>query len=82
VILSWDHDVIGDFWLLSEYVPAAGETDAHLSVPIDTLVELLGRECVSMVSVPVPHDCVDGFREAYWRRPAAYLEDTVRQGMS
>lgn len=82
VILTWDHEVIRDFWLLSEYVPAAAETDARLTVPINTLIELLGHERVSMVSVPVPHDCVDGFGGAYWRRPEAYLEDTVRQGMS
>jgi SAM-dependent methyltransferase len=82
VVLTWDHDIIQDFWLLSEYVPAAAETDARLAVPINTLIELLGHEHVSMVSVPVPHDCVDGFGGAFWRRPDAYLTDTVRQGMS
>jgi hypothetical protein len=25
---------------------------------------------------------VDGFFEAYWRRPEAYLDDDVRRGMS
>ena len=35
-----------------------------------------------MDSVPVPHDCVDGFLAAYWRRPEAYLDPTVRAGMS
>ena len=32
--------------------------------------------------MPVPHDCVDGFLGAYWRRPEAYLDATVRAGMS
>ncbi|WP_293325525.1 class I SAM-dependent methyltransferase [Mycobacterium sp.] len=82
VILTWDHDVIRNFWLLNEYVPAAAATDARLAVPISTLVELLGREGVSMISVPVPYDCVDGFGGAYWRRPEAYLDDIVRRGMS
>jgi SAM-dependent methyltransferase len=82
IIFTWDHDVIGNFWLLSEYLPAAGETDARLAIPINILVELLGHEQVSVVSVPVPHDCVDGFGGAFWRRPEAYLDDTVRQGMS
>jgi hypothetical protein len=32
--------------------------------------------------VPVPHDCVDGFLYAYWRRPRAYLDPKVRAAMS
>jgi SAM-dependent methyltransferase len=82
VILTWDHDVIRDFWLFRDYFPAVAETDKRLAVPINTLVELLGRERVSTVRVPVPHDCIDGFGGAFWRRPEAYLADNVRQGMS
>jgi hypothetical protein len=37
IILTWDHDVIQEFWLLREYVPAAAETDARLAVPVNTL---------------------------------------------
>jgi hypothetical protein len=32
--------------------------------------------------VAVPHDCVDGFFGAFWRRPEAYLDPRVRAGMS
>jgi len=32
--------------------------------------------------VLVPWDCADGFFEAYWRRPEAYLDDHVRRGIS
>jgi hypothetical protein len=35
-----------------------------------------------MEPVPIPWDCVDGFFEAYWRRPEAYLDERVRRGMS
>jgi SAM-dependent methyltransferase len=82
IILTWDHKLIQNFWLLRDYVPAAAETDGRLAVPIDDLVSLLGRDTVSVVTVPVPHDCVDGFGGAYWRRPHAYLDDTVQRGMS
>lgn len=34
------------------------------------------------IPIPVPHDCTDGFGGAYWRRPHAYLDETVRAGMS
>jgi SAM-dependent methyltransferase len=82
IILTWDHDVIQEFWLLREYVSAAAQTDARLAVPINTLISLLGEERASVVTIPVPHDCVDGFGGAYWRRPDAYLDDTARRGMS
>ena len=80
VIFTWDDTVFRQFWLLREYLPAAAETDARLAVPITKLVSLLGT--VSIQTVPVPHDCVDGFGGAYWRRPQAYLDETVRAGIS
>lgn len=82
VILTWDHAIFRQFWLVREYLPAAAETDRRLAVPISTLISLLGDDRASIVSVPVPHDCIDGFGGAYWRRPHAYLEDTVQAGMS
>ena len=32
--------------------------------------------------VPVPWDCRDGFFSAFWRRPEAYLDPKVREGIS
>ncbi len=32
--------------------------------------------------MPIPHDCVDGFGAAYWRRPEAYLDPGIRAGIS
>jgi len=32
--------------------------------------------------VPIPWDCEDGFYHAFWRRPAAYLDPAVRDGIS
>jgi SAM-dependent methyltransferase len=81
-ILTWDHTVFQQFWLVREYLPAAAETDGRLAVPISTLTSLLGDDGVSIVSIPVPHDCVDGFGGAYWRRPHAYLDEAVQAGMS
>ncbi|AZG46987.1 class I SAM-dependent methyltransferase [Gordonia insulae] len=80
VILTWDHHVFRDFWLVRDYLPAAARTDGRLSVPINRLTSLPGR--VSVTPVPIPHDCVDGFGGAFWRRPEAYLDRTVQAGMS
>jgi len=35
-----------------------------------------------MEPVLIPWDCADGFLEAYWRRPEAYLDERVRRGVS
>ena len=32
--------------------------------------------------VLIPWDCADGFFEAHWRRPEAYLDADVRRGVS
>jgi hypothetical protein len=32
--------------------------------------------------VLIPWDCADGFLEAYWGRPEAYLDDDVRRACS
>jgi SAM-dependent methyltransferase len=37
---------------------------------------------VRLQQVPIPHDCVDGFYGAFWRRPRAYLDPRVRAGIS
>jgi hypothetical protein len=43
-------------------------------------VEYLGNCNVDHIAIP--HDCVDGFLAAFWRRPEAYLDPGVRAGMS
>lgn len=37
---------------------------------------------LTVTPVPVPHDCIDGFLGAFWRRPEAYLDPVVRAGIS
>lgn len=81
VVLTWDSAVHRGFWLLRDYLPDAAETDARVAVSIEVLASLLGNR-VSIVPVLVPHDCVDGFGGAYWRRPKAYLAPEVQAGMS
>ncbi|OBB93060.1 class I SAM-dependent methyltransferase [Mycobacterium sp. 852002-40037_SCH5390672] len=80
VVFTWDQAVVGNFWLLREYLPDAARINEALYVPVERLVELLGGAQVH--TVPVPHDCTDGFGAAFWRRPAAYLDPTVRNGIS
>ncbi len=81
VFFTWWPQRFTGFWLLRDYLPAAAETDARLAVQLEELTDLLGGHA-EVRPVPVPHDCVDGFAAAFWRRPEAYLDPDVRAGMS
>jgi SAM-dependent methyltransferase len=79
VVLTWDPSAPA-FWLVEDYFP---ELIADARTIFPTLEELrrdLGRLTVS--HIPIPHDCTDGFLGAYWRRPEAYLEPSVRSAIS
>ena len=80
VVLTWDQEAWESFWLIREYFPCARELDRSRAVGIPELLAALGGG--DIVSVPVPHDCVDGFHGAFWRRPEAYLDPEVRAGIS
>ena len=79
VVFTWDEDLTHTLWL-TDYVPAIIETDAKVAVPIDWICEQLGT--IDVRPVPIPWDCTDGFLGAYWRRPEAYLDPVVRNGIS
>jgi len=79
VILSFDHAMEGRFWL-SDYVPAMLDQQHSWKATIEEVIDRLDRPAVSVM--PVPHDCVDGFMAAFWRRPERYLDATVRAGIS
>ncbi|MFD8077909.1 class I SAM-dependent methyltransferase [Streptomyces sp. NPDC059718] len=80
VVFTWDQAVFRRFWLLDEYLPEVAAFDGTRAIPIDRLVALLGGARIE--TVPVPHDCIDGFGAAFWRRPEAYLNPNVRSGIS
>lgn len=80
VVFTFDPDVNHRFWLLDEYLPEAAAFDSTRAVPIDRLAALMGGARVE--TVPVPHDCTDGFLAAFWRRPEAYLDPRIRAGIS
>lgn len=78
VLLTFDPSHRG-CWL-TDYLPALVTLDEGQMPRIDEYQNWLGP--VSITTVPVPHDCTDGFLYAYWRRPRAYLDPIIRKGMS
>lgn len=66
------------FWLTRDYLPEVGD----LRVGRPSLTDLAGAIGARVEPVLIPWDCVDGFFEAHWRRPEAYLDENVRRGVS
>jgi hypothetical protein len=64
------------FWLTRDYLPEVAASSVGLATE---LAEAIGAR---VEPVLVPWDCADGFFEAYWRRPGAYLGEDVRRGIS
>jgi len=79
VIVTWDAEAF-DFWLIADYFPEIAEIDRGICPSMATLKETL-RD-IEVHPLPVPHDCIDGFLGAYWRRPHAYLDAGVRSAIS
>jgi len=82
-VVVFTHDTIEAgwlrrFWLTRDYLPeVAGLLDGRPSMT--ELASVIGARTEPVL---VPWDCADGFFEAYWRRPGAYLDDQVRRGVS
>ena len=68
------------FWLTRDYLPEVAALRACRVLA--SLTELAVAIGARMEPVPIPWDCADGFFEAYWRRPEAYLDENVRRGIS
>jgi ubiquinone/menaquinone biosynthesis C-methylase UbiE len=66
------------FWLTRDYLPEVAELVAGRP----SLTELARSIGARTEPVLIPWDCADGFFEAYWRRPEAYLDENVRRGIS
>jgi SAM-dependent methyltransferase len=66
------------FWLY-DYFPGIPSLDAE-RCPAEEEYARLGPATTEVVRIP--HDCTDGFLGAYWRRPEAYLDPTVRANIS
>jgi len=79
VLLTFDVEA-SDFWLTRDYFPALMALDRQIMPTLGALAAELGD--FSATPIPVPHDCVDGFLGAYWRRPHVYLDPLARRSMS
>jgi SAM-dependent methyltransferase len=81
VVFTFDPSIHNAFWLFRDYVPAITTLESTAGVlAVDRIAEIIDADRVEPVLVP--HDCMDGFGCAYWRRPHAYLDPDVRRCIS
>jgi SAM-dependent methyltransferase len=80
VILTFDGAALDRFWL-ADYVPELIAVERGRYPAIEALVAGLGAGR-TVESIDIPVDCVDGFTEAFYARPARLLEAEVRRAQS
>ena len=80
VILTFEPEQLKNYWLAG-YVPEIMEIESRRMPSFERLKAALGGS-FSASQVPIPLDCQDGFAEAYYGRPEAFLDEPVRRAQS
>lgn len=78
VLFTWDPQAESSW--LGDYFSGLVAADRQRFPSLAAIQDVLGP--VEMATVPIPHDCTDGFMGAYWRRPHAYLDPSIRGAIS
>jgi SAM-dependent methyltransferase len=80
LILTCDPAALRQTWLF-EYAPEMISVEAKRYPSLDRLRSGLGPN-VTVLSVPIPLNCTDGFSEAYYGRPECLLDPGARRANS
>lgn len=80
IIMTFDPEQLDNFWN-ADYFPELIEVERARYPSIEFIKKSLGENC-EVIPIPVPLDCSDGFQEAFYGRPEAFLEKEVRLAQS
>lgn len=80
IVLTFDGDALDRYWL-ANYAPELIAVERRRYPAISRIVGALGGTA-EVQTIPIPIDCVDGFTEAYYARPEAFLDPAVRRSQS
>lgn len=83
VVLTVDVPALQEFWLI-DYIPEVIAIEQARFPSLDVVTGALstGSSQVRVESVPIPRDCTDGFGEAFYARPEAFLRPEIRAATS
>jgi hypothetical protein len=80
LVLTFDGEALDRYWL-AQYAPELIAVERRRYPAIERITRGLGGACTVQV-IPIPIDCIDGFTEAYYARPEAFLDPSVRRSQS
>ncbi|GAA1436946.1 methyltransferase domain-containing protein [Microlunatus lacustris] len=83
VVMTIDAPALQQFWL-ADYIPEVVAVEEARFPKLEQVISALtpGSAEVRVDVVPVPRDCTDGFGEAFYARPEAFLDPVVRAATS
>ena len=79
-ILTYDPDMLDVFWNV-KYFPQLVEIERSRYPKLSHIAECLDEE-IKITNIKIPLDCSDGFQEAFYGRPEAFLQEEVRNAQS
>ena len=77
VVVAADSRIVDRMWLVAEYFPGMAADRAGRWLEPEAIADRLGGRA-RVVPLPVPFGCRDGFGDAFWGRPEAYLDPSLR----
>ncbi len=81
VILTYDHVVSGEMWLIADYLPEVAALDRRIFPDPGLLLEWLGGNGRVEV-VPIPRDTPDWMLGSFWAHPERVLDERARNATS
>jgi SAM-dependent methyltransferase len=79
-ILTYDPEMLDIFWN-AKYFPQLIEIERSRYPKLDRIAECVGKD-ITITGIKIPFDCTDGFQEAFYGRPEAFLQAEVRNAQS
>jgi hypothetical protein len=81
VVVAADSRVVDRGWLVAEYFPGMAADRAGRWLEPESIAGRLGGR-TRVLTLQVPIACRDGFGDAFWGRPEAYLDPALRRNIS
>ena len=79
-ILTYDPEMLDVFWNV-KYFPQLIEIERNRYPKLTYIAECLDEE-IKITNIKIPFDCSDGFQEAFYGKPEAFLQEEVRNAQS
>jgi SAM-dependent methyltransferase len=81
VILTFDAEVSGAMWLMSDYLPELAELDRAIFPAPEQIASWLGGS-IEIETIPIPRDTPDWMLGSYWAHPERVLDASARAATS